>query len=356
MSRKTVAHIHLAAIRQNLKTVIDMAPHSRVVAVIKADAYGHGVSALLDALQAADVLAVATVGELEELRAAGYQGRLLLLEGFSGDVEYDAVIASGAETVIHELTQVELLERRGIQPELRTWLKIDSGMNRLGFPPGMAQEVHSRLMTQSQGIPPVLMTHFACADDVDSPMTERQDLRFADAAHDLPGKRSKCNSAALLNFPDLVCDYVRPGIMLYGVSPVSGRTGLEYGLHPAMTLSCRILAINECKKGDSVGYGARYQCPRDMRIGVAGIGYGDGYPQRMPDGTPILVNGREASIAGVVSMDMITIDVTDLPVDVGASVVLWGDGLPADEIAQHCATIAYELFCQVTARVPRQSS
>ncbi len=354
MSRETLARIDTDALRHNLGVVRSLAPASRVVSVVKADAYGHGTAQVLPGLAASDLLAVATVGELQDLRAQGWTGRLLLLEGFSGEDEFEAVIATGAETVVHRIGQLELLEARGGLPGRATWLKLDTGMNRLGFPPGQAPGLLQRLARLPRSEAPVLMSHFARADEPDDPMTARQIDRFDASIEGLAGPVSLANSAALLNAPDSHRDYVRPGILLYGISPLADDTGADHGLRPVMTLSARLLAINEVAAGDTVGYGARYRCPEAMRIGVAGIGYGDGYPRAIPDGTPVLVNGRRATVAGRVSMDLLTLDLRGHDeARVGDEVVLWGQGLPVEEVARHAGMIPYELVCGVTGRVRR---
>jgi alanine racemase len=200
------------------------------------------------------------------------------------------------------------------------------------------------------------MSHFACADELPHPLNQLQLQRFQAATDGLPGPRSLANSAAVLNFPQAHADLIRPGIMLYGISPLPGKTGADHGLRPVMTLSCRLLAINDCRAGESVGYGATWQCPKDMRIGVAGIGYGDGYPRGVENGTPVLLNGRRAPLAGRVSMDLLTIDLRGHDdARVGDEVVLWGEGLPVEEIAAHCHAIPYELSCGVTRRVKRRN-
>ena len=200
------------------------------------------------------------------------------------------------------------------------------------------------------------MSHFACADDVDDPATVRQIRRFDAVADTLDAPTSLANSAALLNFSESRRDYVRPGILLYGISPLADATGADHGLKPAMTLSCRLLAINTVEAGERVGYGGRFECPESLRIGVGGIGYGDGYPRAIPDGTPVLLNDRRAAIAGRVSMDMITLDLRGHDdAQVGDEVILWGEGLPVEEIARSAGMIPYELVCGVTGRVQRVS-
>jgi alanine racemase len=354
MSRETLARIDTAALRHNLEVVRRLAPDSRVVSVVKADAYGHGVEHVLPGLEASDVLAVATVEELQAVRDAGWPGRLLLLEGFTGADEFEVVAATRAETVIHHESQLQLLEERGALPGPRCWLKVDTGMHRLGFPGTQLRAVAERLQCLGGEGPPILMSHFACADDVGDPATARQIRRFDAVAGDLAAPVSLANSAALLNVPESYRDYVRPGILLYGISPLADATGGDHGLRPAMSLSCRLLAINTVEAGERVGYGGRFECPEALRIGVGGIGYGDGYPRAIPDGTPVLLNGRRAAIAGRVSMDMITIDLRGHDdARVGDKVVLWGEGLPVEEIARSAGMIPYELVCGITGRVKR---
>lgn len=353
MSRKVQARIHSAALRHNLDRVRSLAPGSRVVAVIKADAYGHGIAHAVAGLAGADVLAVATIQGLRAVRSAGWQGRLLLLEGFSSPREFAAVHDTCAEYVVHHESQLAMLAQRGGLPGLRPWLKLDTGMHRLGFPAQDATTLVPRLASLTD-LAPILMTHFACADDRDSEMTRKQADRFARATSGLDCESSMANSAAILNYPGTHHDYVRPGLMLYGVSPLPGQSGQDLDLLPAMSLSCRLLAINEASKGESVGYGARYTCAQKMRVGVASIGYGDGYPVAIPDGTPVLLNGSRASIAGRVSMDMITLDLRDHEdAQVGDEVLLWGAELPLETIASHAGMIPYELIAGLTRRVTR---
>jgi alanine racemase len=354
MSRETLARIDTDALRHNLNVVRRLAPGSRVVSVVKADAYGHGVDLVLPGLEASDVLAVATAEELRAVRDAGWPGRLLLLEGFAGAEEFEVAAATAAETVIHHESQLDLLEARGELPGPRCWLKVDTGMHRLGFPGEQLPAVAERLQRLDGGRPSILMSHFACADDLGDPATPRQIHRFDAVAGALDAPASLANSAGLLNFPESHRDYVRPGILLYGISPLSDTIGADHGLRPAMTLSCRLLAINTVEQGERVGYGGRFECPETLRIGVAGIGYGDGYPRAVPDGTPVLLNGRRAAIAGRVSMDMITLDLRDHDdARVGDEVVLWGQGLPVEEVARAAGMIPYELVCGVTGRVRR---
>jgi alanine racemase len=352
MSRNTTAHIDLAAIRHNLAVVKSLAADSRIVCVVKADAYGHGLSRVCQALDEADVLAVATTGEGYSCREEGWSGRLLLLEGPSNSQEFDDAITLKAEMVVHHENQLQLLAQRKADVPAALWLKIDSGMHRLGFPPQSAAEVYAQLQQHSSGQPIILMSHFACADNRNNPMTGKQIEIFDQSVARLPGEMSLANSAAILNYPQSHRDYVRPGIMLYGVSPCTDQSAAKIGLQPAMTLGCDLIAINRVGKGESIGYGAEYVCLHDMPIGVAAIGYGDGYPRHARNGTPVLVNGQRATLAGRVSMDMITIDLSGLEnARVGDRVTLWGKGLPLEEVAHWANAIPYELICGVTARV-----
>jgi alanine racemase len=352
MSRNTVAHIDLAAIRHNLAQIRKLAPSSAVACVVKADAYGHGLTRIFPALEGADVLAVATTSEAANCRQQGWNGRLLLLEGPSNVAEFDLAVSLEAEMVVHHETQLQLLRQRQGDVRRALWLKIDTGMHRLGFPQADARLVHAELekLRGSEGT--VLMSHFACADDIANPMTRQQIDRFEQATSGLPGQVSLANSAGMLNFPDSQRDCVRPGILLYGVSPCQNRSAAEIGLRPAMTLQCELIAINRARAGETVGYGAAYTCAADTRIGVGAIGYGDGYPRHARNGTPVLIRGRRASLVGQVSMDMITIDLG--PVDdarVGDCVTLWGQGLPVEEVAPWANAIPYQLICGVTDRV-----
>jgi len=352
MSRNTIARIDLSAIGHNLSQVKKLAPASRVVCVIKADGYGHGLSRVSGALPDADVLAVATVDEGERCRNSGWRGRLLLLEGPANVPEFEEMISLDAEMVVHHETQLELLRQRSNQIHHSLWLKIDTGMHRLGFAPEDAAAVHAELESLRGPSPTVLMSHFACADEPHNPMTRRQIQKFDESIQDLTGPVSLANSAAILNFPESHRDFIRPGIMLYGVAPSWQVPAADLGLRPAMTLQCDLIAINRCRKGDSIGYGASYRCPEDMAVGVAAIGYGDGYPRHARNGTPVILNGRRAPLVGHVSMDMITIDLRDHDqARVGDQVTLWGPGLPVEEVSTWCDAIPYQLICGVTARV-----
>ncbi len=353
MSRPTSATIHLDALRHNLARVRALAPRSRVMAVVKADGYGHGLERVARALEGADAFGVASLADAERLRAAGLSQRIVLLSGFDEPADLPMLRRLGLDTVVHHASQLAMLEADAGGAPIRCWLKIDSGMHRLGFRPDEAAAVHARL----RALPGVdadiaLMTHFASSDDFAGDQTREQIARFVAATARLPGERSLSNSAAVLGWPDAHADWVRPGGALYGISVVSGKTGADFGLRPAMTLSSRLIAINRVRGGERIGYGATWTCPEDMPVGVVALGYGDGYPRHAPSGTPMLVNGRPAPIIGRVSMDLITLDLRDVPAArVGDPVVAWGEGLPVEEIAAAAGTIGYELVCSITRRV-----
>ncbi len=352
MSRNTIARIDLSAIRENLARVRALAPRSRVACVVKADAYGHGLSCVVPALSDADILAVATIGEAQRCRDLGWGGRLLMLEGPASDDEYQAAGALACEIVVHHESQFELLRQVTEAQSRPIWLKLDSGMHRLGFPASRAGAVYDRIQELSGPRPVVLMSHFACADQPERPKTKAQMAEFDTAIEGLRGEVSLANSAAIMNFPESHRDIVRPGIMLYGVSPCGALSAADIGVRPAMTLQADLIAINRVRKGEAVGYGGDQVCPEDMDVGVAAIGYGDGYPGGMRQGAPVLINGRRAPLIGPVSMDLTTIDLRGHPdARVGDAVTLWGTGLPVEEIATWAAAIPYELICGVTARV-----
>lgn len=348
------ATVDAGALRHNLQAVRRLAPKSRVMAVIKANAYGHGLITVAQALRAADAFAVARVDEGLALRAAGIEAPTVLLEGVFDREQLQAAAAAGFELVMHTWEQIELLRQCAPGTSFKVWLKLDSGMNRLGFKGAAFDAAHAALSTSSAVRSPVnLFTHLACADEPELPATADQLERFAAATRALPGERSIANSAGLLSFAQARADWVRPGLLLYGVSPLSGAIGADYGLKPAMTLNSHVIAVKDVAAGERVGYGGAWTAARPTRLAVAAVGYGDGYPRNLDSGTPVLVNGERAGLAGRVSMDMIGIDVTDLgrAPQLGDPVILWGEGLPVEEIAVWAQTIPYELLCGISQRV-----
>ncbi len=351
--RPACARIDLSALRHNLTIARQHAATARVMAVIKANGYGHGLVRVATALEGADAFGVACMEEAQALREAGMAGRIVLLEGFFAADELASIARLDLDLVVHHDWQIEALERWSDKQPLRLWLKVDSGMHRLGFAPERAVVARERLLHSGvcRGVP-CLMTHFANADVREDRTTERQIERFNSATEGLPGPRSLANSAGLLGFADSRADWVRPGIMLYGVSPFAQGDGRALDLRPAMTLTTRLIAINRYRAGDCLGYGGSWCCPEPMTVGVAAIGYGDGYPRHAPSGTPVLVGGQRSQLLGRVSMDMVMVDLRGLPeVRIGDPVTLWGEGLPVEEVARHAGTIAYELLCNVSQRV-----
>lgn len=345
--------IDLAALRNNLTRVRQVAPGCRVMAAVKANGYGHGIERVAHALDDADALGVACLEEAQQLREAGVSRPIMLLEGFFTDDELAQVQSLDLILVIHHREQLERLLAAPSTVPLKVWLKVDTGMHRLGLNPSEVAEIGALVANAAdkvslQGV----MTHLACADDRVNPMTEQQLVQFAEATASIAGERSVANSAGILGWPASHADWVRPGIMLYGVSPFPGQVAEADGLQPVMTLRSALMAVNWLEAGDSVGYGSTWRCPEPMPVGVVAIGYGDGYPRHAPNGTPVLVNGQRVPLVGRVSMDMVTVDLRQCPqARVGDPVVLWGEGLPAEEVAECAGTIAYELLCGVTQRL-----
>jgi alanine racemase len=352
MTRPARARIDLQALRHNFSRVRQAAPDSRTMAIIKANAYGHGTVEVARALPDARAFGVACVEEAIALREAGFDRRIVLLEGpFDAD-DIGLINAYRLDLVVHHSTQLDLLEQGRLVRPVDVWLKIDTGMNRLGFMPDSAAAIRERLAGIA-GVGSVrLMTHFACADDLSSDYTRKQLHLFNELAARLPGECSLANSAGVLGWPDSHADWVRPGVMLYGSSPLLGRRAGELDLRPVMTLTTQLIAVKPCRRGEPVGYSGDWVCPTDTTIGVAAIGYADGYPRHAPGGMPVLVNGRRVPLAGRVSMDMICLDLGSRSgAQVGDEVVLWGDGLPVDDVAAMAGTISYELLCGVGRRV-----
>lgn len=355
MSRTTVATIHLAALRHNLTRLKAMAAPAKVMAVVKADAYGHGLERVARALNGdADAFAVAALGDGLRLRAAGHRQRIVVLSGPDSAHDIAEMQRLQLDAAIHHETQLQwLVQADASLGRLRTWLKIDTGMHRLGFAPRQVAQVHARLRGMD-GIDPEigLLTHFAESEVFDGGQTRAQLACFNEITRCFDGPRSLSNSAAVLGWPDARGDWVRTGGLLYGLSVVDGKSGAEFGFRPAMTLSTRLIAINRINAGERIGYNGTWICPEDMRVGVAAVGYGDGYPRSVAAGTPVLVGDRRVPLIGRVSMDLITLDLRMAPdAKVGDRVVLWGPPLPVEQVAAQAGTISYELVCGMTRRV-----
>ena len=347
------AIVDSAALRHNLARVRTTAPGSGVMAVIKANAYGHGLVPAAKAMAESDGFAVARLEEGLALRRAGLANRILLLEGACGAEQLALAAQQDFDLMVHSVEQIEMLEGRAGSDVVRAWIKVDTGMNRLGFRVEEFAAAHRRLVGIANVAPdPTLVTHLASADDRRDSKTTTQLQAFGTATAGVPGARSIANSAAILAWPATRADWVRPGLMLYGVSPFPSGTGAELGLRPAMTLQSEVIAVKAVKQGETVGYGGAWRALRNTRMAVVAGGYGDGYPRSTGPGAPVLVNGHHAPLIGRVSMDMVTVDVTDLPVvAIGDPVVLWGEGVPVENVARHAGTIPYELICGVSQRV-----
>lgn len=352
-NRSPYVTLDLGAIAHNFQRIREQVPRARIMAVIKANAYGHGLLRVAQALPSADGFAVARLGEGLTLRRAGIRQRIAVLQGFNTRDELDQFAAFHLEPVIHGLAQIEMLEAAALAEPIPVWLKLDSGMHRLGLLPDDFPGAFERLrVCRSVQQPIPVMTHLASADDAADAATPRQLDVFRTVAGGLNAPLSVANSAGVLAWDAAHADWVRPGVALYGISPFADRCGIDLELRPVMTFRTRLISIKQLAAGEPVGYGGDWICPRATRLGVAAVGYGDGYPRHARSGTPVMVHGCLVPLVGRVSMDMITVDLTDCPVaEVGDEVTLWGHGLPVEEIARCAETIPYELVCGVTQRV-----
>jgi len=353
--RKTEALIDLDAIRENYSIACKLAPKSKNVAVIKADAYGHGMLRVAEALKSVvPAFAVAFLDEAIELRQAGISTPILVLEGVNSTDAVETAVANGVSLVVHSEEQVSLKQRARLSDPVSIWLKVDTGMHRLGLPPAQLGTVLERLRDCTCDVS-VICTHLACADDPAADgVTEKQLETFRACAADLDLPLSIANSAGILAWPESHADWNRPGYMLYGDSPMASDFETARDLRPAMTFRSEIIAVREIAVGEAVGYGGCWTATRSSKIGTVACGYADGYPRHAANGTPTLVNGQVAPLVGTVSMDMISIDLTEHEnVAVGDSVELWGTGLSVSTVASAAGTIGYELLTGVTSRVPR---
>jgi alanine racemase len=352
MFRPTFATINLGALRHNLEVARRYAPRSKAFAVVKANAYGHGLMRAVGALsQAAEGFALLDLDEAIGLRAAGYRQRILLLEGFFSPAEFALFSEHRVSAVVHAREQLRMLRQLPKDAALDVFLKINTGMNRLGFTAAEFPDALRAVQTNPGVSQITLMTHFADADGTSG--VEWQTGVFDRLADGLGLERTLANSAAIFRFPETHAEWVRPGIMLYGCSPFAEQAGSELGLVPVMTLESRVIAVQQLRRGDVVGYGSLFVADRDMRIGVVTCGYADGYPRHAPIGTPIMVEGRMTRTVGRVSMDMLCADLSDVPEAlVGSRVVLWGEGVPVERVAEAAGTVGYELLCGMAARIP----
>jgi alanine racemase len=343
-------HFDTAALARNLDVIRERAPRARVWAVVKANAYGHGLTRVAGALRAADGFALLDLEEAARLREAGFLHPILMLEGIFEARDLDTVDALHLTPVVHSIEQVEMIETAALRRALDVYLKINTGMNRLGFAPGAAAGMVERLKRARQVKSITLMTHFADADGASGVAGPLAVFRAAIAG--LAAPASLANSAATLRYPETHADWVRPGIALYGASPFPDESAAQLGLSAVMSLRSQVIAVQTLAAGEGVGYGPIFRAPRPMRIGVVACGYADGYPRHAPSGTPILIDGVRTRTVGRVAMDMLYADLTPVPrAGVGSAVELWGAQLPADEVASAAGTVSYELLCALAARV-----
>jgi alanine racemase len=356
--RPARALINPDALRHNFLAAARLAPLAKVMAVVKANGYGHGLVWTAKTLDQADAFGVASAEDGIQLRDAGVEKPIVMLEGFFHSDELPVLNQYRLDTVVHHWSQLWDLEHTsGLEQPIDVWVKVDTGMHRIGFETAALDDVVRRLKVCMSAGRVRVMSHFPTADNRFDAGTPQQIKLFDSLTLNLNVERSLANSAGIVNWPSSHYEWVRPGIMLYGATPMIGMSAADLGLRPVMTLASELISVNPRRKGEAIGYGGDWACPEDMPVGVVAIGYGDGYPRHAPAGTPVLVNGQRVPVIGRVSMDMVTVDLRIQPeARVGDPVVLWGEGLPVDEIAQKSGTIGYELLCCVTARVPRIES
>ncbi|EMF4711145.1 alanine racemase [Providencia stuartii] len=352
--KAATALINRCALRHNLQRVRELAPHSRLIAIVKANAYGHGLTEVSTTLEdLVDGFGVARLKEALALRERGITAPIVLLEGFFEHSDLPLLVEHQIDTVIHCVEQLAMLEATELANPIKVWMKLDTGMHRLGVLPQDAEAFYQRLQACKNVKHPInIISHFCQADEPELPTTANQIHCFKQFVANKAGEKSIAASAGILLWPDAHYDWVRPGIIMYGASPQEGTSAEHFGLQSVMTLKSTLIAVREHAAGQCVGYGATWCSQRDTRLGVVAIGYGDGYPRSAPSGTPVLVNGRKVPIVGRVSMDMITVDLGPNANDkVGDEVILWGKSLPVEEIAAQTGIINYELLTKLTSRV-----
>ncbi|MDR3425276.1 MAG: alanine racemase [Alphaproteobacteria bacterium] len=354
MTRQTLCTLSTANLLHNLAVIKTRAPRARIMAMVKANAYGHGLRSVAQRLEGhVDALGVASIDEATALRQAGVNTPITLIEGVFAPEELALAATQGFAVVFHSAHQLRWLEATHLPGKITAWLKLDTGLGRLGFSPQDAAQALQTLSENPSIRQPVgLLSHFACADTPQHPLNKKQIAIFAAFAEQCQGPKSFCNSAALFAFPDRQQDWVRPGLALYGASPLAGRSAEELGLKPVMTFQTEIIAVQHFKRGDTVGYGAKFICPEDMPTGIIAAGYGDGYPRSLREGAPVLIGDRLCPLIGRVAMDMTAVDLRlCAQAAVGDKVTLWGKGLPIEKLTDFCDHIAYDLLTGVQNRV-----
>ncbi len=357
--RTATAVIDCQALVNNFNVIKELAANTKMLAVLKANGYGHGLELIAKALPLADAFGVARIDEALALRAAGIIQPIVLLEGFFSPDDLTILAVNDLQTIVHNQEQLDAICQAKLDHPLKVWLKIDTGMHRLGINPEEFQQFYHQLsISKNVQQPLVLMSHLSCADDIEADTTLKQLGLFEQLTAELEEEKSLANSAGLYAWPEARFDWIRPGLMLYGVSPMPLTTNslskddALAKISPVMTLQSSLIAVRKISAGESVGYGSAWFSEKESTIGVVAIGYGDGYPRHATNGTPVLINGRRVPIVGKVSMDMITVDLGECSLDkVGDLAILWGKNLPVEEIAQWATTIPYELLCNITRRV-----
>ena len=352
--KAATALIDTDALCHNIEMIRKMIPNATLWAMVKANAYGHGMLPVAKGLSSyADGFGVARLKEALALRAHGISNPLLLLEGFCSADDLQYLLEHKIETVVHCFSQLEMLEKAQLEQPLNVWIKLDTGMHRLGFRSENVEEAIARLSACSNVARPLnFISHFGCADEENNPLTIEQINLFSSLTENQTGLKSLAASSGCFIWPDSHFDMVRPGICLYGISPFSNGCGAELGLKAVMTMTSSLIAVREAKKGERIGYGATWTAEKNTLLGVVAIGYGDGYPRMAPNGTPVLINGRKVPIVGRIAMDMLTVDLGASSTDsLGDEVILWGPQLPVEEVARHIGTIGYELVTNMTSRV-----
>lgn len=358
MGRTAVAILSTQNLKHNVSVLRERAPSSKIIAMLKANGYGHGLRSVSSRLgDSVDLLGVASIDEAIALRGVGIKTPIMLAGGVFHPDEFPLVVENQFDVVFHNAQQIDWLFESQPSHKIRAWFKLNSGMGRLGFSPDQAQQHYYRLQSSPYVYSDVpILSHFACADDKENPLNQYQIDVFRNFAKSVKTSTkqslSLCNSAAIYNFPDSHHDFVRPGLSIYGASPIGGVSASELGLKPVMTVKSSLVSVQKLSKGSSVGYAKKFICPEDMMVGVVAFGYGDGYPITARNGTPILVENRRCSLIGRVSMDLLNVDLRNYPdAKIGDSVTLWGEGLPIEEVASHTENLPYDILAGMQHRV-----